>query len=441
MLSKYEEIAEDLERRIRIGEYQDKLPSEKVLASEYGVTHVTAANALNRLRGRNIVMRARGRGTFVNPLFGKDTEVLVDFDVEGIFAEVFDVVKERYPHMRVALSSGDSKYMRVKSCDLSKQVTSLSTPYERVFSPLSEPLVSESLKDERFFTEAFDIHRGDSLYYGVPLIFSPFLLRCNKTLLREELSLDELPRPLTLKTLLELEKALSGKGKYCASSERYHFSTALCHACPRRFRDDGVDGAFGASAGVVQGLEGLERLFRRGIDSGARFKDGDVLFTYVCRQGIWGSERKREIDFEWDLLPLPDDLGGIKPVASESILVSNSSDDKAFLQELAFDFLRPDVQAVFAGAKYGVPVLKHLAFDSFDGANYRDDFFMSEIKKCVFRHDALVHPFRALFMIATKKYFSNECSFEDYRDEAVDLFRESQRNWDVEKLAMELAIG
>ena len=65
----YVRVAEDLEGTILGGEYGvgDQLPTEHALAAEYGINRHTAGQALNRLQGKGLIVRVRGRGTFVRP--------------------------------------------------------------------------------------------------------------------------------------------------------------------------------------------------------------------------------------------------------------------------------------------------------------------------------------------------------------------------------------
>ncbi len=46
----------------------NKLPSENVIAKNYGVSRVTIRRALDELEQEGIILRIHGRGTFVNPL-------------------------------------------------------------------------------------------------------------------------------------------------------------------------------------------------------------------------------------------------------------------------------------------------------------------------------------------------------------------------------------
>ncbi|GAA1638089.1 hypothetical protein GCM10009733_039020 [Nonomuraea maheshkhaliensis] len=60
------QIAEEVERRIRVGEYPPKHPIYEVrLVQEFGVARETARKATMILRGRGLIFTVRGMGSFV----------------------------------------------------------------------------------------------------------------------------------------------------------------------------------------------------------------------------------------------------------------------------------------------------------------------------------------------------------------------------------------
>ena len=64
----YVQLADDLARRIGSGELTGRLPSERDLASEYGVAYGTVRRAMEVLRDRGLVQSVHGRGTFIKPV-------------------------------------------------------------------------------------------------------------------------------------------------------------------------------------------------------------------------------------------------------------------------------------------------------------------------------------------------------------------------------------
>lgn len=61
----YIQVADDVARRIREGEIPRKLPAERALAEEYGVSYITVRHAMAILRERGLIVSIHGRGTFV----------------------------------------------------------------------------------------------------------------------------------------------------------------------------------------------------------------------------------------------------------------------------------------------------------------------------------------------------------------------------------------
>lgn len=66
----YMQIYDFLKQSIYEGKYKrgDKIPSEKELAEEWGVSVITSRKALDMLRNENIIVRHAGKGSFVNEM-------------------------------------------------------------------------------------------------------------------------------------------------------------------------------------------------------------------------------------------------------------------------------------------------------------------------------------------------------------------------------------
>jgi GntR family transcriptional regulator len=63
----WQQVLDDLERRIAVGDISDRFPTDKELTEQYGVSRHTVREAVRRLRARGLVDRHRGRGSFLNP--------------------------------------------------------------------------------------------------------------------------------------------------------------------------------------------------------------------------------------------------------------------------------------------------------------------------------------------------------------------------------------
>ncbi len=72
----YETIIQEIRARILNGTWEDgvKLPSDKAMAAELGISHITLAKALNELRGLGLLVRRRASGTFVKSPLSLDSD-------------------------------------------------------------------------------------------------------------------------------------------------------------------------------------------------------------------------------------------------------------------------------------------------------------------------------------------------------------------------------
>ena len=66
-IPQYIQIQEKIKQFIQIGRFRlgGKLPSENVLASQFGVSRMTVRHALEKLVQENIIEKRRGLGNFV----------------------------------------------------------------------------------------------------------------------------------------------------------------------------------------------------------------------------------------------------------------------------------------------------------------------------------------------------------------------------------------
>ena len=61
----YQQVADVVTARITSGYYTIKLPSERALAEEFGVSYITVRHATAILRTRHLIISIHGRGTYV----------------------------------------------------------------------------------------------------------------------------------------------------------------------------------------------------------------------------------------------------------------------------------------------------------------------------------------------------------------------------------------
>ncbi len=61
----YQQVASIIAARITAGRYTIKLPAERDLAGEFGVSYITVRHAIAILRDRGLIISIHGRGTYV----------------------------------------------------------------------------------------------------------------------------------------------------------------------------------------------------------------------------------------------------------------------------------------------------------------------------------------------------------------------------------------
>ncbi len=83
----WQQVLEDLERRIDDGDISGRFPTDKELTEQYGVSRHTVREAVRRLRARGLVDRHRGRGSFLN-------EARLTQPLGGLYS-LFRAVEER----------------------------------------------------------------------------------------------------------------------------------------------------------------------------------------------------------------------------------------------------------------------------------------------------------------------------------------------------------
>lgn len=82
----WQQVLDDLERRIASGDIVDRFPTDKELTEQYGVSRHTVREAVQRLRTRGLVDRHRGRGSFL-------TEGVLTQPLGGLYS-LFRAVEE-----------------------------------------------------------------------------------------------------------------------------------------------------------------------------------------------------------------------------------------------------------------------------------------------------------------------------------------------------------
>ncbi len=66
---------------------QERLPTERELAAKYGVSQITIRTALSNLEAEKLIVRRRGKGTFVSPSVPVHEKIVVTGDIQSFTQE------------------------------------------------------------------------------------------------------------------------------------------------------------------------------------------------------------------------------------------------------------------------------------------------------------------------------------------------------------------
>lgn len=141
----YYQLETLLRRKIFSGEYPPggPIPSEEALSEEYGVSRITVRQAMGSLESDNLIVRRRGRGTFVSeniknvgmPRFTGSIEDLVLMGVQTKFKLVDFSWVTASEAIKKKLKVTDDKLLRVEKIRSTKE-----GPFSHVFNYLPEKI-------------------------------------------------------------------------------------------------------------------------------------------------------------------------------------------------------------------------------------------------------------------------------------------------------------
>ena len=174
-MNRSEEIALQLEKKIRSGEISGKLPSEKELAAGFDVANMTMARAMDILKNKGLIRQIPRRGTFAevpqtkvirlynNSYFASLNKELLIHGIEDVTLEVVNDLSE---------------------ADIAVLSTTIPMHYSSHFLPYPPELLDELKASGKFYEQVFEFHHISAPTYAVVYNFSPWLLAYNKKQMR-----------------------------------------------------------------------------------------------------------------------------------------------------------------------------------------------------------------------------------------------------------------
>lgn len=430
-LNKSNYIEKELESLIRSGEYTDKLPSEKEIARMFDTTPVTASKALNRLQERKIITRIAGRGSYVNPDLSKNIRLMLRYIPAHIVEEIHNELTVKFPHDKfefIPPCDFDSDF--AKEADIFLYTSYFPSAYDTYFSALPETMINY-MNDENYYGEAFNVHRHNKLFYGIPLILSPSVMVYNKTLFSHYFGAHS-PNEISIDDLLRVSKKLS-KGTYLfdAGSAGKNGLFPLCFSQKHDAIIKRINLNDFSWETINEAISLYHRLYGGSIGGDANFSKGNVVFHSTCRQ-FFCKGNAIPWNFPWDIAPEPFGENRINLLSSESLFVSNEAANPRYLFSICEFFLSPAIQNIFARYRYGIPMLKSAAVQSMDSHKYRDDIFYNELKKSVFHYEIFDKSLQNSFISDVLDYNAGKLTFESFKENTKKIYDLNQRNLHIQ---------
>lgn len=401
MLNKSENIANAIEKKIGDGFYTDKLPSEQMVADEYATARMTAAKALNLLVERGLAVRVPFRGTYLRKAGQREVRVMGNEHFTNCLAEY---VPRRFPGITIV------PVRKIDDAELMILTTFTPFEYETRLLPLPRSMVERIEKADRHYAISTKLHCSGRNCYGIPALFSPFMMAYDRTLMRK-MDPEFEPYSLTLEKMAALKKKAAalnlGLFNPLQNPESLFCSILNNMEFPLKKRD------------FLKTFELFESLTESGNREG-------YLFQMITRHGA-SALQKNGMDF--DIAPIPL-IHGTRycTLASETLFVSRDAENPERLFEICEASVMPDFQRLLTAGHYAIPIHRDCALDSVGCPGYRDDFFFAEIGNLFFGRDNLPFPVKREIRFAFEKGSLTEESKENILRAHGYTESESRRN-------------
>jgi len=380
-VTKSQEIAEGIQRKISSGEFAERLPTEQELAKQCKVSPVTAAKALNILRDKGIVNRVSGRGTFVVRPEKKTLRIMF-----GAYfaAKLFPLLAPHFPDVEI------EAVRSMEEADAVVLPTTIPFFPGEYFLPWPQERIARLRQQDRLFPQIFEFHNVRGAVWGLPYLFSPNILFYNKKIMRRT-DPDFDPCKLAFDHLLELQKRLP-EGIEILSGGSGQLLLSLIY----NLSGDGI-----ADPGV----------FRAAVEVFSQLKVGDGLASFLEGRALFAAGyRSQTCGFSGDLdvCPMPLFRGRrVCHASSEVLMVRNTTRHADLLFDMAEALFRSDLQKVIGTLKRGIPADAAAAAATVDSYAVRDDIFLNEIKHIDYAHRHMADSVSLCFSTALKRLVCN----------------------------------
>ena len=362
-----------------------KLPAAREYAGECGVSLAIMQMAFTSLTGDGILHSVPRRGTYVREDW-RDRILPGSFQTfRSAWKEVLgDLLARDLPEVRVCDRFKNGMYEIVNTWTAQfrqEEYLDLADFLEEVYPDRGDFFLSQ-------FHSACS--RGGRLY-GIPLIFSPWVIACNVDMIRAAGA--EVPQPGWLwEDLLSLVRQLRKVYSADQTLSLWPLSSLWVNFL---FRSGGAiivreNGEYEVRLDDPRTLNGFRRIFELQRLLG---KEQDVLTYNQAKQrflegasALFGATRE-DMNFQspmnWTCVPLPIVPGGSDRQRQAADLfcvrrqVNNFDEVKAMIRLL----LSSEVQERLGRIRYGIPIRRSAAIRSIDEEDPRDSVFFSEMAR------------------------------------------------------------
>lgn len=301
------------------------------------------------------------------------------------------------------------------------------------YMDLSPYIPAELRKEENCFQAPFKGFREpDGRLFGIPFIFSPRVMFCNRRILRQ-CGIPEPSDGWTWEQFLEFLRILCVK---LPSEQVFSYSDAPYFWMNFIFRAGGtlIDRSGGAvrvlldSPGVIRGMQCLRQLRSVLKITGMRserigFDSGRVAFAVGDRE-LYAKCRSAGFD-DFSAVPLPVISGGVSVTAqaTDLICIRRECADETLAEQYVRFMLSERVQNLVGKASYGIPVLKKAAAASFRKEDPRDVVLYREMEHISAEYNIDSSEFSVLIYYGMIRILCSERPLEEALQEFAGALR------------------
>lgn len=402
LLNKSEAIANAIEKKICDGEYMDKLPSEQMVADEYTTARMTAAKALNLLVERGLAVRVPFRGTYVRKTEQRKIRVMGNEHFTRCLA---DYVPRHFPGVSIV------PVQKIDEAELMILTTFTPFEYESRLLPFPHTMIDRIEKADRHYPLATKLHCSGKNCYGIPALFSPFLMAYDRKNMRKlDPGFD--PYALSLEKILLLKK--KAEALNIALFSPLQNPESLFYSILYNMPD---------FPPKKKDYQKTFELFESMTNTGNKEQ---YLFWMIPRHGA-AILQKQGKDFDISPIPTINETRYCS-LASETLFVNRDAESPELLFEICEASVMPDFQRLLTAGHYAIPIHRDCALDSIGCPGYRDDFFFAEISNLFFGRGNLPFPVKREIRFAFDKGTFTEESKENILRALGYTERESRRN-------------